>query len=391
MILDGPVMFDAGGNLEDYRRRRLNLEEHDDRYPSLHRLRPNELVDALRLVDLGGRGGAHFPVTRKLASLAATGAAIVVVNGAETDPWSSKDAALLQLQPHLVLDGAQALARVVHASEVVVWLQEGAAASLSAVQVALMERARDPRRMDEAPVRVLFGPRRLTTGEATAVIAGIRGLPVQPRFLPVPSRPWVEGEPVLVQNVETHARIGMLSLSGDSAYEAATLLTLTPPNQRLEVEAPATQSFGDLYASLRLTAPPHLLLGGVLGTWVAWERIARLPVDATALRRHGLSLGPGVVAEAPNGVDPLQWTADLLAQLATQGSGQCGACRLGLPDLAHRFRELVASGAGERQRRQLEELIPLVEGRGACRLPDGVVRMARSAVAVLAATKAVAA
>src|SRR5262249_3750132 len=61
------------------------------------------LLDALEEVRLTGRGGGHFPVDAKWRAARTSGLdATVVANAAEGEPASAKDAALLQLRPHLV-------------------------------------------------------------------------------------------------------------------------------------------------------------------------------------------------------------------------------------------------------------------------------------------------
>lgn len=381
MIFSGAVAFDGSGHLTDARQRRLGLAEHWELFPADHLVTGDGLVEAIREVHLTGRGGAHFPVARKLAPVLESGAHTVIVNGAEGEVLSSKDAALLQLHPHLVLDGAQALARLVRADEVVVWLQEGAAASFSSVQVAVYERERDARHRGEVPVRLMFGPARYLTGEATAAIAGVRGFPALPRFVEYPAAPWVDGAPVLLHNVETHARVGLLSRVGVAQYDPTSLVTVVLPRHRLVIEAPRGSTFDSLFARERITPPEHLLLGGYSGTWHPWQRLAALPLDPVALRRQGIALGAGVVAMTPHGTDPLVWSAEILQWMADQRAGQCGPCIFGLPELAQQFGEFTRVGKrSARQRKKLEDLMLLVEGRGACRHPDGVVRMARSAI-----------
>src|SRR5579862_9193268 len=66
-----------------------------------------DLVDAVDLVGLTGRGGAAFPVARKLRAVAAGNGPVVVANASEGEPAAAKDKALLWASPHLVLDGLQ--------------------------------------------------------------------------------------------------------------------------------------------------------------------------------------------------------------------------------------------------------------------------------------------
>ena len=99
---------------------------------------PRGWPSALGAVRLLGRGGAGFPVATKLAATPRGSRTHVLVNGSESEPASKKDRALMRLAPHLVLDGAIAVARALGTARVTVVVQDGGAhASLVA---ALRER-----------------------------------------------------------------------------------------------------------------------------------------------------------------------------------------------------------------------------------------------------------
>jgi NADH:ubiquinone oxidoreductase subunit F (NADH-binding) len=118
---------------------------------------------------------------------------------------------------------------------------------------------------------------------------------------------------------------------------------------------------------------------------VPWSVLARLPCEPAITRLRGISLGAGVVIPIGATTCGLATTANLAAYLAEQGAGQCGPCRFGLPALADRMRALVAGG--RRFTAALDDLLSLlpdVEGRGACALPDGAVSLISSALQVFA-------
>jgi NADH:ubiquinone oxidoreductase subunit F (NADH-binding) len=71
--------------------------------------------------------------------------------------------------------------------------------------------------------------------------------------------------------------------------------------------------------------------------------------------------------------------------LALESAGQCGPCFNGLPRMAGALEELAAPRPGAQVRADLERWSGLVEGRGACRHPDGTVRLVRSALWVFTA------
>jgi hypothetical protein len=91
--------------------------DHARLHGPLPRLDTATLTAWCDAVQLTGRGGAAFPVARKLRALR-RGRRIVVVNGCESEPASFKDRTLLTRFPHLVLDGAVLVADAIAASEI---------------------------------------------------------------------------------------------------------------------------------------------------------------------------------------------------------------------------------------------------------------------------------
>ncbi len=86
-----------------------------------------DLLDRIDAADLRGRGGAHFPVRRKVAAvLDRPGPRVVVANGEEGEPASVKDRYLMLHRPHLVLDGLRLMTRVVDAQRAVVYVSDEA-------------------------------------------------------------------------------------------------------------------------------------------------------------------------------------------------------------------------------------------------------------------------
>ena len=96
--------------------RALTYHEHVALVGELPDIAGPELVAVVQEAGLTGRGGAAFPSGRKLAAVAVGGSAVVVANGAEGEPASSKDLCLMTTAPHLVLDGLVLAARATSAS-----------------------------------------------------------------------------------------------------------------------------------------------------------------------------------------------------------------------------------------------------------------------------------
>lgn len=75
-------------------------------------------------------------------------------------------------------------------------------------------------------------------------------------------------------------------------------------------------------------------------------------------------------------------TARVVRWMAGESAGQCGPCVFGLPALATDLEALAAGRAGPGVLDRLARRAASVEGRGACRHPDGVARLVRTALAV---------
>ena len=108
---------------------------------------PSPLVAELTRAALRGRGGGGFPLAAKIDAVQrGKGTPVVVVNATEGEPMSVKDRMLLEAVPHLVLDGASALAETVGTREVVIALDESLREAEDVVRRAAAERPEARRR-----------------------------------------------------------------------------------------------------------------------------------------------------------------------------------------------------------------------------------------------------
>jgi NADH:ubiquinone oxidoreductase subunit F (NADH-binding) len=370
-----------------------SLRAHLDRHGYVpYRDRRLHLIGELEAAGLTGRGGAAFPVHRKMAAVAAAGGRpYVVANGAESEPASSKDASLLWLAPHLVLDGLQLAAEAVGARETCLYVHEADHGPLGEV----LRRAMSERwsgRIDRVPVWLASAPGRFLAGQETAMVSVLNGGLALPTYAPprVFER-GVGGAPTLVQNVETLAHIALIARFGPGWFRAVG--TDAEPGSMLCTvhHADGTSrvvevALGTPLSSLLghdLAGP--VLIGGYHGSWVPADRAANLTLDNAALAAAGGILGAGVVAALPAGRCGLAETARVVRYLALESAGQCGPCLNGLPRIAEAMAELAGPRPGRQVRANVERWAGLVSGRGACAHPDGSVRFVRSALEVFSA------
>jgi NADH:ubiquinone oxidoreductase subunit F (NADH-binding) len=353
--------------------------------------RRERLVEAVAEAGLRGRGGAAFPTAVKMRAVAAArGRRALVVNGAEGEPMSAKDRVLMEVAPHLALDGAALAAEAVGACDVMIAVKRSASLAHESLRRALAER-RDASRMDVRSV-----PDGYVAGEETALLSGLNGGAAKPAL--ALRRPYERGlarRPTLVCNVETFAHVALIARRGapwfrelgPAEHAGSALVTLggaiaRPGVYEIALGMPIVQvidSAGGRSAPVRA-----LLVGGYYGAWLPPEAIASLRLDNGSLREWDAALGVGAVVALPADACPVAEVARVVRWMAGESAGQCGPCVYGLDALASALASLAAGTAGRGVSARLGRWCAQVAGRGACRHPDGVVRFVRSALDVFA-------
>lgn len=364
---------------------------------------PAQILAAVEQSGLTGRGGAGFPTGRKMrAVIAASDGArrsarqagpVVVANGCEGEPASTKDKALLVIAPHLVLDGIALAARAVGAAQTHLCLHEDDHEVIRVVEYALAERRAAG--ADGARVRIARVPHRYVASEESALVRLIDGGPALPAF--TPPRPFergVGGRPTLVNNVETFAHLALIIRHGPDWFRAAG--TAEAPGTALVTVSGAVAAPGVYEIPLGITGQDlfdlaggptepvqAVLAGGYFGAWLPAARALAARITPADLTKAGAALGAGIFVALPAAACGLAETARVARYLAGQNAGQCGPCVNGLPALAAGLEALARRG-DRRAPDHLARIAPYVTGRGACRHPDGATRLITSALTVFA-------
>ena len=371
---------------------RSDLAGHLARYgplrsAGLNQQRGEALIDEVDRSGLTGRGGAGFPAARKLAAVAARRAPIVVANGTEGEPASSKDKVLLARSPHLVLDGAVLAAETVGASQAVIVVHRSVR---EIVDAAAAERSQAG--SDRVQIRVITAADRFVAGEASAVVHWIEdGLPTPTRKPPRLSERGLGGRPTLVHNVETLAHLALIARYGASWFRAlgtpqesgSMLVTiLGAVNQPRVCEIAIGASLQEVLSLAGGASAPlqALLLGGYFGSWADAAAAGTLPFSSAGLAGLGAGVGAGLIAALPQDACGLVETSRVARYLADESARQCGPCLFGLDAIAGELERLAEGRTSDLS--TLQRWLGQVDGRGACRHPDGVVRLIRSALDV---------
>lgn len=349
------------------------------------------VIPALEASGLLGRGGAGFPVGRKWRTVAerSAGGTVVLVNGAEGEPLSAKDRALMTLRPHLVLDGAQLAADAVGAEEVILYVGSAHVSARLSIEAALAARARSL----TVPMTVVRAPDRYIAGEESAAVHFVNEADARPTTTPPrPFESGVGGRPTLVQNVESIAYAALIARAGDDWYRGAgraairgtglvTVSGVSQPGVR-EIEFGTTVGEVARMAGTERGAAPAVLLGGYFGSWATTDEAWDLALDPAGLRAAGRAFGCGVVSFLAGGTCGVTATARIMSYMAGSSAAQCGPCVFGLRAIADATERLARGTGGPDDLARIERWSGQLAGRGACRHPDGAVGLLASALRV---------
>ncbi|MDT4956604.1 MAG: hypothetical protein QOD31_403 [Pseudonocardiales bacterium] len=333
------------------------------------------LLTLLDASSLAGRGGAGFPLGAKLRALRGQ-RPTVVVNGTESEPASLKDRVLLRRSPHLVVDGALAVAAALQARRVTIAVHDRLAEQ--AVRDALSQRP------DGSHVRVEHVGGGFVAGEARALARALAGGPA----LPPGRREHATDKGILLANVETFAQLAVLvrmgwrrfADTGTRAEPGTTLLTLGGAVGRPGVvEVPLGTPLGIVLTAAQAHHTTAVVTGGYHGSWHA--PLPNIELSRAGLASAGGTLGAGVLLAVDDATCALGELARVTAWLAGESAGQCGPCLFGLPALARDVQALYQGhpGAVEVALRHARA----VDGRGACSHPDGAARFVTSGLHLL--------
>jgi NADH:ubiquinone oxidoreductase subunit F (NADH-binding) len=200
--------------------------------------------------------------------------------------------------------------------------------------------------------------------------------------------------PVLVHNAETLGQVALIARHGPDWFRSAG--TSDAPGTTLVTVSGAVRSPGVIEAELgtpvgdilrRAGADPGLsgvLVGGYGGAWLDPSHLST-PYAPGPLAAVGATHGVGILIALSTTSCGIAETARIARYMAGQSAGQCGPCVFGLPAIADDLESLWSGRADVEVLGRIARRTAEVDGRGACRHPDGVVRLVRSALSVFAA------
>jgi NADH:ubiquinone oxidoreductase subunit F (NADH-binding) len=343
------------------------------------RIGPRATIEAMTASGLRGRGGAGFPTGRKWASIAdqAGSRHYLVCNGAEGEPGTFKDRALLRANPYQVVEGVIIAAFAVGAAEVFICLKASFERELEAVTRAVQE-FQGAGICTDCTVNIVAGPDEYLFGEEKAMLEVIEGKPPLPRWFPpyehglfaaspqggweagphVSSRRTDEPNPTLVNNVETLANVPHILARGADWFRS--MGTTESPGTVVttvvgDVVAP---DVGEVELGTSLRAVIDAVGSGVAAgrqvkavfSGVANPVVTAASLDVAVSYEGFASLGSGMGAAGFIVHDDTACMVEAAYRmsrfLSIESCGQCPPCKIGSSEITARL-ERIEAGVGD--------------------------------------------
>jgi NADH-quinone oxidoreductase subunit F len=329
---------------------------------------------------LRGRGGGGFPTGRKWSTVAAAAPPrYLVANGAEGEPGTFKDRALLRANPYQVVEGLLIAALAVDVTEAYVAIKASFEQEYEALTRAIeeMQQAGICRNCE---IRVVQGPEEYLFGEEKGLLEVIEGNPPLPRLLPPyehglfatavqtgweghepdPDVPGGRGSnPTVVNNVETLANLPHILARGAEWFRS--LGTAGTPGTFVctvvgdvvapdvgEVEAGTTlrQVIDAVGSGLRSGRTVKGVLPGVANPVVLAHDLDT-PVSYEAFSALGTGIGSCGFVVLDDTACMVEAARAASRFLSVESCGQCPPCKLGSGEITARLERLQAGVAGD--------------------------------------------
>jgi len=352
---------------------------------------PQQVIDEIKRSGLRGRGGGGFPTGQKWQSTRDAPGPIkyVIVNCDEGDPGAFMDRALMEGNPHSVLEGLIIGAYAVGASNGFIYVRMEYPLAVENARHALRQ-AKELGLLGENilgsgfdfNVSVHRGAGAFVSGESTALMNALEGKVGEPRpkYLHT-SECGVWNRPSLLNNVETWANVPLIinrgsawfSSLGTERSKGTKIFSLVGKvNQTGLVEVPMGMSLADIIYKIGGGIPEGKKLKGVQtggpSGGIIPERLLDTPVDFEELTRLGSMMGSGsiiVIDEDTCAVDLARYFVDFLCD---ESCGKCLPCREGLKRMREILNRIVSGKGDEGDLEVLRETAGLMRDASLCAL-----------------------
>ncbi len=355
------------------------------------RMKPQEAIDEIKKSGLRGRGGAGFPtgVKWQFCHDAPGDMKYIVCNADEGDPGAFMDRALLEGDPHAVLEGMLIGAYAIGATEGYVYIRAEYPLAIQRLRIALRQMEEcgllGKSIMDsgfEFHIKIKEGAGAFVCGEETAMMASIEGSRGMPRSRPpFPAQSGLWGKPTNINNVETWSNVSAILRGGAEWYASyGTEKSKGTKNFSLAgkivrtglIEVPMGITLREIVYDIGGGIPEGKPLkavqtGGPSGGFIP-ESLIDLPVDYESLAQAGSIMGSGGMVIIDEDTCMVDMTRFFLTFTQAESCGKCIPCRWGTKQILDILEDITNGKGRPGDIELLQELAESVKDNSLCGL-----------------------
>ena len=368
---------------------------------ALTSMSPEKVIDEMTDAKLRGRGGAGFStgLKWKLARDARGEPKYVICNADEGDPGAFMDRAVLEGDPHAVLEGMLIGAYAIGANQGYIYVREEYPIAIDHLTIAL-EQARELGLLGEDILGTGFsfslslkmGAGAFVCGEETSLMASIEGRRGMPRARPpFPAQSGLDGKPTNINNVETWANVPLIIDNGaewygkvgtDSSKGTKIFSLAGKVNNTGLVEVPIGTTIKSVVFDIGGGIPKGrafkaVQMGGPSGGCVP-QQFLNMPIDYDTLQRIGAIMGSGGMVVMDENNCMVELARYFLSFTQSESCGKCAPCRIGTTQLLETLTRITLGGGQIRDLETLRELGDTITQASLCGLGQNCAKPALS-------------
>ncbi len=367
----------------------------DDGYKALEKvlktMTPEQVIEEIKISGLGGRGGAGFPTWFKwnAARQSPGEEKYLICNADEGDPGAFMDRAVIESDPHNLIEGMLIGAYAIGAKEAIVYVR--AEYPLAIVRLTnAIKQAEEKGILGEnimgtgfsCKMRIKAGAGAFVCGEETALIESLEGSRGMPRLKPpFPAQAGYWLKPSNINNVETFANIAWIINNGGSAFAAmgtenskgTKVFAVTGKVKRSGlVEIPMGKTLRDVIFDIAGGIRgghefKAVQLGGPSGGCIPAHLLDTV-IDYRALGATGAIMGSGGMVVMDETTCMVGIAKFFLEFTTRESCGKCVHCRIGTKRLSEILERIVKGQGKEGDIELLEELCTTIKDGALCGL-----------------------
>ncbi len=374
-------------SLDDYR----EADGYQALEKALKTMTPEEVIEEIKISGLAGRGGAGFPTWFKwnAARQSAGDEKYLICNADEGDPGAFMDRAVIESDPHSLIEGMLIGAYAIGAKEMIVYVRAEYPLAITHLEIAI-EQAKKANLLGEnilgtgfsCDMRIKAGAGAFVCGEETALIESLEGKRGMPRLKPpFPAQKGYMDKPSNINNVETFANVSWIINNGGEAFAAmgtenskgTKVFALTGKIRKGGlVEIPMGKTLRDVIYGIGGGIRDNkefkaVQMGGPSGGCIPADLLDTV-IDYKALAATGAIMGSGGMVVMDESTCMVGMAKFFLDFTALESCGKCVHCRIGTARMQEILTRIVKGEGKQGDIELLEELCEAVKDGALCGL-----------------------